>query len=168
MAKTPKYRLQPILDEKENKKQDAARFLAKKKEELAAEERRLEEAKLAHKRAIEKKEEMVKEYNENMFAGKYTIDQIKVRRLHIDDQQQRIQELHQGIERQKKAVERAEAEVRKAEDALINASKEVQVMEKHKENWQRALQEEAMKKEAKELEEIAQTIYTASMMNRKD
>ncbi|MCS6885554.1 MAG: hypothetical protein RMM17_04285 [Acidobacteriota bacterium] len=168
MAKTPKYRLQPILDEKENKKQEAARFLNKKKEELALEEQKLEQAKLEHARAIQKKEEMVREYNENMFAGKYTIEQIKIRKLHIEDQQRRIEELRQAVERQKKAVERAELEVKKAEEALINASKEVQVMQKHKENWQRAVQEEALKKEAKQLEEIAQSMYTAAMMNRKE
>ena len=41
-------------------------------------------------------------------------------------------------------------------------------MEKHKENWLRAIREEELKKEAKQLEEIAQTMYTAAQMNRRD
>jgi hypothetical protein len=167
MAKQPKYRLQPILEEKERLRDEAVLFLNKKKEDLAAEEARLAQFEIELQKAIEFKDRMVEEYNTNMFQGKYTIDEIKIRRIHIDDAIQRIEEKKQDVARQQKAVERAEAEVKKAEDALIAASKELQVMEKHKENWLRALQEEALKKEARELEEIAQTMYTSAMMNRR-
>jgi flagellar export protein FliJ len=168
MSKKPKYRLQPILDEKERLREAAVEFLNKKKDELKAEEKKLENIKEELKNAINRKDEMVQEYNEKMFAGKYTIDEIKVRKLHIEDMAFKIQEIKQAVENQRKAVARAEAEVKKAEDALIAASKEVQVMEKHKENWERALKEEEMKKEAKQLEEIAQIMYTAAQMSRKD
>ncbi|MBK7996722.1 MAG: flagellar FliJ family protein [Blastocatellia bacterium] len=80
----------------------------------------------------------------------------------------KIEEIKQAVENQRKAVARAEGEVRKAEDALIAASKEVQVMEKHKENWHQALKEEERKKEAKQLEEIAQIMYTSAKMNRQN
>lgn len=166
MSKKPKYRLRPILDEKERLREAAVQFLNKKKEELKAEEKKLEDIKEELKNAINRKEEMIQEYNEKMFAGKYTIDEIKIRKLHIEDMALKIEEIKQAVENQRKAVARAEAEVRKAEDALIAASKEVQVMEKHKENWERAIKEEEMKKEARQLEEIAQIMYTAAQMNR--
>jgi hypothetical protein len=167
MAKLPKYRLQPVLDEKERLKDEAVRFLMKKKEELAAEERRLVELEEQLQRAIERKDQMVEEYNTNMFAGKYNIEEIKIRKIHIEDAIVRIEEAKGDVARQKKNVERAETEVQKAEDALIAASKELQVMEKHKENWLRALKEEELKKEARELEEIAQTMYNAANTDRK-
>lgn len=166
MAKPPKYRLEPILDEKERLREAAVTFLNKKKDDLAAEEKKLADVQAELQAAIDRKEQMIQEYNDNMFGGKYNIDEIKIRKLHIEDMGFKIKEIQQAVENQRKAVARAEAEVRKAEDALIAASKEVQVMEKHKENWQRALKEEELKKEAKELEEIAQTMYTASMMTR--
>ena len=43
MAKLPKYRLQPILEEKVRLRDEAVRFLNKKKEELAMEEARLKQ-----------------------------------------------------------------------------------------------------------------------------
>lgn len=168
MAKTPKYRLQPILDEKERLKEEAVRFLEKKKEEHAAEIRKLEGLQNDLQKAIDYKENLVEDYNRNMFEGNFNVDQIKIRRLHIEDATAKIAEARQNVERQEKAVERALNEVRKAEDALITASKEVQVMEKHKENWIKAIKEEELKKEAKELEEIAQTMYTSARMSRGD
>jgi hypothetical protein len=168
MAKLPKYRLQPILEEKERLRDEAVRFLNKKKEELAIEVARLEQLEAELQQAIERKDRMVEEYNTNMFQGKYTVDEIKIRKVHIEDAIMQIEEVRQSVHRQKKAVERAEIEVQKAEDALIAASKELQVMEKHKENWERALKEEAMKKEARELEEIAQTMYNADFFNQKN
>src|SRR5262249_33141976 len=149
MAKQPKYRLQPVLDEKERLRDQAVLFLNKKREELAAEEARLEKIKEELRAAIERRDAMDAEYNTNMLPGKYTVDEIKIRKIHIEDSNFKIEEIKQGIERQKKNVEKAEAEVRKAEEALIAASKEFQVMEKHKENWQRTLREEELKKEAR-------------------
>jgi hypothetical protein len=166
MAKAPKYRLQPVLEEKERLKEEAVRFLMKKKEELAAEQAKLARIEEELRQAIERKDRMVEEYNTNMFGGKYTVDEIKVRKIHIEDAIFKIEEIKQDVARQEKAVDRAETEVHKAEDALIFASKEVQVMEKHKENWLRALKEEEMKKEARELEEIAQTMYNSANTNR--
>lgn len=166
MAKPPKYRLEPILVEKERLREAAVHFLNKKKDDLAAEEQKLADVQAELQAAIDRKAQMIQEYNDNMFGGKYNIDEIKIRKLHIEDMGFKIKEIQQAVENQRKAVARAETEVRKAEDALIAASKEVQVMEKHKENWQRTLKEEELKKEAKELEEIGQTMYTASMMTR--
>ncbi|MEW6729822.1 MAG: hypothetical protein AB1489_00665 [Acidobacteriota bacterium] len=166
MAKAPKYRLQPVLDEKVRLREEAVKFLNKKKEDLAAEEARLAQVVEELQHAIDHKDQMVEEYNSSMFAGKLKVDEIKIRKLHIEDMIVKIEEIKQRVENQKKAVARAEVEVEKAQDALIAASKEVQVMEKHKENWLRALQEEALKKEARELEEIAQGMYTVAMMNR--
>lgn len=163
-----KYRLQPILDEKERLREDAIQFLNKKKDELKAEEKKLEQIKEELTIAIERKNQMTQEYNDKMFSGKYTVDEIKIRKIHIEDMILKIEEIKQAVENQRKAVARAEGEVRKAEDALIAASKEVQVMEKHKENWQQALKEEERKKEAKQLEEIAQIMYTSAKMNRQN
>lgn len=163
-----KYRLQPILDEKERLREDAIQFLNKKKDELKAEEKKLEQIKEELTIAIERKNQMTQEYNDKMFSGKYTVDEIKIRKIHIEDMISKIEEIKQAVENQRKAVARAEGEVRKAEDALIAASKEVQVMEKHKENWQQALKEEERKKEAKQLEEIAQIMYTSAKMNRQN
>ncbi|MBL8196417.1 MAG: flagellar FliJ family protein [Blastocatellia bacterium] len=163
-----KYRLQPILDEKERLREDAIQFLNKKKDELKAEEKKLEQIKEELTAAIERKNQMTQEYNDKMFSGKYTVDEIKIRKIHIEDMISKIEEIKQAVENQRKAVARAEGEVRKAEDALIAASKEVQVMEKHKENWHQALKEEERKKEAKQLEEIAQIMYTSAKMNRQN
>ena len=145
MSKQVKYRLQPILDEKERLREDAIQFLNKKKDELKAEEKKLEQIKEELTIAIERKNQMTQEYNDKMFSGKYTVDEIKIRKIHIEDMILKIEEIKQAVENQRKAVARAEGEVRKAEDALIAASKEVQVMEKHKENWQQALKEEERK-----------------------
>lgn len=168
MSKQVKYRLQPILDEKERLREDAIQFLNKKKDELKAEEKKLEQIKEELTAAIERKNLMTQEYNDKMFSGKYTVDEIKIRKIHIEDMILKIEEIKQAVENQRKAVARAEGEVRKAEDALIAASKEVQVMEKHKENWHQALKEEERKKEAKQLEEIAQIMYTSAKMNRQN
>ncbi|MBK7996723.1 MAG: hypothetical protein IPK14_26135 [Blastocatellia bacterium] len=65
-----KYRLQPILDEKERLREDAIQFLNKKKDELKAEEKKLEQIKEELTAAIERKNQMTQEYNDKMFSGK--------------------------------------------------------------------------------------------------
>ena len=85
MSKQVKYRLQPILDEKERLREDAIQFLNKKKDELKAEEKKLEQIKEELTIAIERKNQMTQEYNDKMFSGKYTVDEIKIRKIHIED-----------------------------------------------------------------------------------
>jgi flagellar export protein FliJ len=163
--KPPKYRLQPILDEKAQLRDAAVQFLAHKKAELVTETEKLSKVEHELQTAIDQREQTVADYNNQMFAGKYNVEAIRLRKLHLEDLAAKIQAIRQALELQQKAVAAAQTEVAKAEDALIAASKEVQVMEKHKENWLRNLQQEELKKEARELEEIAQTMYNAARIS---
>jgi flagellar export protein FliJ len=56
-------------------------------------------------------------------------------------------------------VANAEAEVEKALDALIEASREVQVIEKHRETWQQRTRREEQLREQKIGDEIGAVTY---------
>src|SRR6185295_8935746 len=133
MAKQ-KYRLQPVLDVRDKAKQAAARLVATRREQLAAAEAKLEHIKktLANCRALQvaAQKKMLEESQSGIEARK-----LVTHRTHLADLRLREDELKAKVEEQRRIVANAEAEVDRAIAALIEASREVQVIEKHRESW---------------------------------
>jgi len=63
------------------------------------------------------------------------------------------------IEDQEIVVEECESQVAVARRDYIDASKELQVMEKHKELWEKKIKNEINRKEQRELDELGGTIH---------
>jgi flagellar export protein FliJ len=85
-----------------------------------------------------------------------------VHRTHLADLRRTEEELVTKVEDQRRAVVGAEAEVERAVAALIEASKEVQVIEKHRETWQQRTRREELLREQKIGDEIGAVTYRRS------
>ena len=68
------------------------------------------------------------------------------------------------IERQKVKIKQAQQVVDKARLALIEAAKELKLMEKHKEKWLARIKKEMDFKEQKEMDEIGSAMYATRMI----
>jgi flagellar export protein FliJ len=149
-----KYRLQTVLDARDRARQDAARALAARRAQLLEAEveqaRREEALALCRSRQLAAQAEMMAEATKGAEAG-----QLVVHRTHLADLRTSEQQLIAALEQQKALVAHLEYEADKALTVLIEASKELQVMKKHREGWRRQARQEEARREQKLNDEIS-------------
>lgn len=157
MAKN-KYKLQPVLNVREKAQQEAARVVAARRAQLAEaeaelmrREERLAECRASQTEAHAQMEEAVREGAE--------IRHLVIHRTHLADLRETEQQLIRDVEQQAAAIAFAEKELEKALDVLIEASKELQVVEKHREGWQRRLRLEETRREQKLNDEMGTILH---------
>jgi flagellar export protein FliJ len=153
-----KYRLQPVLGVREQAKREAERQLAARLAQLAeAEEelaRRVREVEACGARQDSARAEML----EAMSAGAAAANAL-AHRTHLADLRAQEESLRAAAEEQKGVVARCEAEVERARAALVEAAREVRVIEKHKENWRERERREAVRREQKLNDEIGAILH---------
>jgi flagellar export protein FliJ len=130
-----KYRLQPVLEVRDQIKQAASRLVATRREQLSAAEaelvRRIDEVTKCRERQVADQQKLVEESRAGVEANVLIIH-----RTHLADLRRIEQELLAKVDEQRVVVATAKDDVEKAINALIEASREVQVIEKHREGWQ--------------------------------
>lgn len=146
--------MQSVLGVRERAKQAAARVVAQRREQLAAAERELarREGELVRLRARQR------EARETMFGEARTGAEARrmvEHRTHLADLREQEETLVASVEEQRAAVARAERELDAALSALVEAAKEVRVIEKHRENWQDSERTAERRREQKLSDEIA-------------
>lgn len=157
MAKE-RYRLEALLTVKRRVKDRASIALAKAIETLKKE--REKEQTLIHEKdeILEKERECRVKMREEMDHGGLVFDgnvHLNFIRKLEEDQKKKEEE----IEDQKEVVASAEKAVAKARRHYIDACKELQVMEKHKELWEKKIRDEITRQEEKEFDELGATIH---------
>lgn len=153
-----KYRLQPVLDKREKKKKDAEKILAAARAEVERQKQVLKQREEDVEKAIQKKDKYTADFMTKMQAGMDS-GKITASKAFIEVLKQNIVTAQKKVEEQKKVVETAEQKVQIAVAGVAEATKEMKVIEKHKENWQDAVRKEIEEKEDKEQEEVAQGLY---------
>jgi flagellar export protein FliJ len=153
-----KYRLQPVLGAREQAKREAERLLAARRQQLAeAEEelaRRLRAVEECRARQTSARDEMLQ-----TMSGGAAAARALAHRTHLADLRAQEEDLQAEAEEQRGAVSRCEAEVEKARAALVEAAREVRVIEKHKENWRERERREAVRREQKINDEIGAILH---------
>jgi flagellar export protein FliJ len=153
-----KYRLQPVLGAREQAKREAERLLAARMEQLAeAEEelaRRIREVELCRERQAAARAEML----ETMSGGTAAARAL-AHRTHLADLRAQEEALRAAVDEQKGVVTRCETELERARAALVEAAREVRVIEKHKENWRERERREAVRREQKINDEIGAILH---------
>lgn len=156
----PPYRLQTLIEMRERAKEeaeqafsDSVKALAKEKAEL----QRLEEELVSRKAMRQQK---VKEYLQQVMAKGVTgvsgFNQMNRYEARLKDEEA---QLALEIERQRDAVLTAEKLVEQRRREMAEAAKELKAIEKHKENWKKAVKEERDKREEMNQEEIGNTLF---------
>lgn len=153
-----KYRLEPVLGAREQAKREAERLLAARTRQLSdAEEelaRRLGAVEDCRGRQAAARAEML----ESMSGGTAAARAL-AHRTHLADLRAEEETLRAAAEEQRGAVARCEAEVERARAALVEAAREVRVIEKHKENWQERERRDALRREQKLNDEIGAILH---------
>jgi len=159
VAKQPEYRLQVLLDVRQRKKEAAEKALGAA---LAAHQAELDkqqqmEAELA--RMVAKREQRRREYAEKAMRGEMSARDVAGAQTYVErlEEQEAVQK--SAIEAQKAVVADRQREVDAARAALVEATRELKALEKHKEkvidDWKKGVQA----KEEEAMDELAQQIF---------
>lgn len=158
MAGKQKYRLQTVMDVREQAQREAERLVAARLAQLAAAEeelaRREREVALCRERQESARAEMLEEMRGGSAASRAV-----AHRTHLADLRTLEEELRAAAEEQRATVARCEAEVEKARAALVEAAREVKVIEKHREHWQERERREGARREQKLNDEIGAILH---------
>ncbi|HOT01962.1 MAG TPA: hypothetical protein PLY66_13240 [Acidobacteriota bacterium] len=154
MAQKPKYRLQPVLDQKEKAKSDAEKALARAHQALAEEKRKLQELEEQKTRLLAQIDDARQKRDQKAMEGELTVQESQQYKMYIQGLHEQRKELDVRIYKQTKVVERAAEAVEKTKAELIRCAKEFEAMNKHKDGWLQQLKLEEQKKEQKLMEEI--------------
>lgn len=159
MPKRPKYRLQVLVTLKERAKKRAEIALAKAIIALRAEEEKLkkleeEKTKLVARIAKERRDM----HNEVAGGGARAKDP-QVRLNFLRKLGEDLEELERKIERQKDVIARAHLKVARCRQDYILAAQELNMMEKHRELWEKKLRKNLDAKENKVLNELGLVIH---------
>ncbi|MBI4367009.1 MAG: hypothetical protein HY543_09345 [Deltaproteobacteria bacterium] len=153
----PRYRLEALLRIKQHEKHRAEARLAKAIVALQ-EARKKEEALVREKQAIVEQWLVTRgEMRAKMDQGGLIFDgavYVNYLRKLKEDEEAKERE----IETQRDAVLHCEAQVAACRRDYIDAARELQIMEKHKDLWRKKVAHEMSRKEEREFDELANTI----------
>lgn len=158
MPKKQKYRLQALLIIRQRLKKKAEMALARALKALQEAKDRLKELEEEKEKIIEAQERARTEMTDRMgsaaYVGEGNVYMNFLRKLEED-----LEAKEEEIEDQKQVVQEKEDGVAIARREYIDAAKDLQVMEKHKELWEKKQQNELSRKEQREMDELGNTIH---------
>ncbi len=157
MAK-PRYRLQALLTLKSRMKKRAEQNLAKAIIALREAKEQLEKLEHEKERIVERwreaRREMSGAIGGGARVGEGNVHVNFLRKLKEDEEAK-----EEEIEDQRLVIEDCENQVALRRREYIDACKELQVMEKHKELWQKKVRQEINRREARELDDLGGNIH---------
>ena len=157
MAEKPEYRLAALLELRNRKKEDAERQLGAAVTAHKAEVDRQRALEIELARLVARREQKQREHNEAIMRGAMSAQEVSAAAAYLD----RLRELAEGrkhaLEVQKARVAEKDAAVGAARHVLVQAAKDLEALERHREKavaqWQRTVQgkeEEAMDESAQQ------------------
>src|SRR5438132_1036570 len=117
----PEYRLQALYDIRQRAEKEAQDRLTEEQKKLAAEQKKLQ-ARLARR----------DELTQKMRSGQMSVQKIQEEYRFLDRMQQEITAMDDVIYRQEQALRAQEVEVQSAKEVLLEKTKELKALEKHK------------------------------------
>jgi flagellar biosynthesis chaperone FliJ len=154
------YRLQLLLEQKEEAKKQAERELARQEEELHAELQALEERKQQEKQLVAKREQLrrdllVKPELDQALSAR----QVQERCGYIKVVGIQIEEANADVLAQLTVVKACEANVQQAKERAKEARREVEVLTKHRAKQEERFLRDELAKEDLALDEIGNVLY---------
>lgn len=157
MAKL-KYRLQAVQDMRQRAKDQAAEVVAVRRQELADAEAELKSRKNAVFECRKKQEFQAEKLMTEFLTG-VSAKNIIGHRTYIDALKEEEKDLRKRVDEQQIVVEKAKQNVEIAVQALVEATKELKVIETHREKWETETRKELERKEQKMNDEIGSNLY---------
>lgn len=153
-----KYSLQSVLDMRDKAKQQAAGLVDACRARLMKAEKELAQ-RLQAVADFQEQQTIAERRMMKQVKGGLKAHQVVSHRTHLADLRRLEQELLVRAEQQQALVERAEKELEKALSAFIESAKELQVIEKHRENWRQQKRRNEERREQKINDEVGAIIH---------
>lgn len=164
MPKKEKYRLQVLLVIKERAKRQREIELAKALKQLEEERKKLKELVEEKIKIEERIKQEQQEMREKVASGHALMKDPQVHLDFIRKLKEDLEALERKIEEQKEEIKRAEKKVQRCRANYILAAQELNTMEKHKELWQKKLNNELSMAENKLMNELGNVIHQMNKM----
>ncbi len=158
MPKPEKYHLQRLLEVRESAREAAVSFLAERRDRLNLEEAELEKRQAAVEICRQTQRRSRSEMLEKSKKGVKNSEMVGHQR-YLSDLRKNEAELLTAVEQQKLTVKRAAGEVENARLALGDATREMRVIEKHRENWRREEKIKSGRREEKNNDELGALLH---------
>lgn len=153
-----KYRLQKVLEVRNLAKNESARLVAHRLQQVEEAENELsrlqKKLQACLKRQNQAKTLMNAELNKGLLAHKIT-----QHRNFLDDLKKREIEIKSEVEKQRKVVKKVEKELETARSKLVETTREMKVIETHKSNWQTSENSKNNRREQKISDEIGTILH---------
>lgn len=164
MPKKEKYRLEPLITLKLRAKRLSEIALAKAIRELQLEKEKLAKLKQLKKELHQKREKARFEMREKIASGQSRIRESQVHLNFLDKLKEDEEKLDLEIKEQNEELEKAEQKLKRARRDYIDAAGELNIMEKHKELWQKKQGRILSALESKQMNELGSTVYQLNRM----
>ncbi|HQU86007.1 MAG TPA: hypothetical protein PKY59_22965, partial [Pyrinomonadaceae bacterium] len=132
--KAKKYRLETVLDIRRRAKDEAAKIVALRFQQLEKAEAELAQRRLNLQNCYEKQNQAQANMAEDLSKG-IQANAIIAHQNYLNDLRKLEIDLQKRVDEQIQTVAAAEREVEKARENLIESAKELKAIEVHKENW---------------------------------
>jgi flagellar biosynthesis chaperone FliJ len=160
MASEFSYRLEPLLEQKEELKKDAERELGESQKELESQQATLRSLQQALQALVEKRQQMRRELLSkpadglalNAMKVQERVEYAKAVALQIEDAQG-------DVNAQRSVVDQCETRVQEAKKQVQAATREVEILQKHRAKQEERFVRELREKEDLELDEIGNVLY---------
>ena len=156
MAK--KYRLETVLGIRARAREEAARQVALRLQNLQAAEEELARRQRALQNCYEQQNKAQNLMNEEL-AGGIQARGVLAHQNYLNDLRQLEVELKADVEKQIGVVAKAEKELETAREKLVESARDLKSIEVHKANWTVAQEKESAKREQKISDEIGAILY---------
>src|SRR5579864_4673543 len=154
------YRLQLLLERKEEARKEAERELKRREQELEKQIAELQSLQRREKELIEKRERLRRELMAKPGDGsELTAHEVQARSEYIKVVGTEIEDARKDIVVQRGVIENCERRVEEAKKLVEEAKRDVEVLTKHRTKQQERFLREEQAKEDLELDEIGNVLY---------
>lgn len=156
--KAKKYRLETVLDIRRRAKDEAAKIVALRFQQLEKAEAELAQRRLNLQNCYEKQNQAQANMAEDLSKG-IQANAIIAHQNYLNDLRKLEIDLQKRVDEQIQTVAAAEREVEKARENLIESAKELKAIEVHKENWKVTERTAENRREQKISDEIGSILH---------
>lgn len=156
--KTKKYRLETVLGVRSRARDEAARQVALRLNELETAEKELARRVEKLQSCVEKQNKAQAQLDDEINRGIQARD-IVAHQSYLNDLKTQEKELRTEVENQRKTVKKAEISLAAARENLAESARELKSIETHRANWQTEREKEDKRRKQKISDEIAAILH---------
>jgi flagellar export protein FliJ len=156
--KAKKYRLEAVLGIRHRAKDEAARLVALRFQQLERAEEELNRRQMNLRDCYERQNQAQAMMNEELSKGTQA-QNILAHQNYLNDLRKMESRLASEVEKQIQVVTKAEKEVEAAREKLIESARELKTIEVHKANWQSVERSAENRREQKISDEIGSILH---------